>query len=235
MTAQASLPLDPLETRDPEERERSQFECLAAQLSTAVKTTPALAEQLGEAEPTEIDDRAALAALPVMRKADLAARQKADPPFGGLAARPAQEFEHVFQSPGPIYEPGMSSVPDWWRCARALRAAGITRDDVVHNSFSYHLTPAGVMLESGARALGCVVFPGGVGNSEAQASAAADLAATAYVGTPDFLKILIEKAEELGRTLAFTKAWVSGGPLFPSLRASYEDRGIATLQGYATA
>ncbi|MEO1776468.1 MAG: phenylacetate--CoA ligase family protein [Pseudomonadota bacterium] len=235
MTAQASLPLDPLETRDPEERELSQFECLAAQLSTAVKTTPALAEQLGAAEPTEIDDRAALAALPVLSKSDLAARQRADPPFGGLAARPAQEFEHVFQSPGPIYEPGMSSVPDWWRCARALRAAGITRDDVVHNSFSYHLTPAGVMLESGARALGCVVFAGGVGNSEAQASAAADLGATAYMGTPDFLKILIEKAEELGRALAFTKAWVSGGPLFPSLREYYEDRGIATLQGYATA
>jgi phenylacetate-CoA ligase len=162
--------------------------------------------------------------------------QKAAPPFGGLTTRPAAEFDHVFQSPGPIHEPGMSRVPDWWRFARALHAAGLRKGDIVHNAFASHLTPAGVMLESGARALGCAVIPGGVGNTEAQMTAAADIGATAYIGTPDFLKTLLDKADELGRDLSsIRRAWVSGGPLFPAMREAYEARGIPTFQGYATA
>ncbi|MEM9782626.1 MAG: AMP-binding protein [Pseudomonadota bacterium] len=228
-------PLDALETRDPDERAASQFECLVAQLTAAAAVAPALARQLGETDPASVTDRAALARLPVMRKADLGERQKADPPLGGLAARQADDFDYLFQSPGPIYEPGMVSVVDWWRCARALNAACIGAGDRVLNCFSYHLVPAGMMLESGARALGAAVIPGGVGQAEAQVTAAADLGATAYVGTPDFLKVLLDKAEETGRRLAMTKAWVSGGALFPSLRETYAAAGITCLQGYATA
>ncbi|MEL6266671.1 MAG: phenylacetate--CoA ligase family protein, partial [Pseudomonadota bacterium] len=229
------MTLDPLEIRDPAAREAAQFAALAGQLAATRDAAPALAEQLGDTDPASVTDRAALARLPVMRKATLVERQRAAPPFGGLAARPLAGFTHVFQSPGPLYEPGRVDMPDWWRFARALRAAGIGAGDVVLNAFAYHLTPAGVMMESGARALGATVLPGGIGNTEAQAAAAADTGATAYVGTPDFLKVLLEKADEIGRTLAITRAWVSGGALFPSLRAFYAERGIACLQGYATA
>ncbi|MEM6679068.1 MAG: phenylacetate--CoA ligase family protein, partial [Pseudomonadota bacterium] len=224
---------DALETRSQDEREASQFEGLRTQLRDT--TAPALLERLAGANLDALTDRMALAALPVLRKADLVAMQQAAPPFGGFAARPPEDYDHLFQSPGPIYEPGMSQVPDWWRFARALHAAGIRRGDRVLNCFGYHLTPAGIMLASGAAALGTAVIPGGVGNTEAQAAAAADIGASAYVGTPDFLKTLLEKAETLGRPLSITKAWVSGGALFPSLRAGYLDRGITCLQGYATA
>ncbi|MBK0399240.1 phenylacetate--CoA ligase family protein [Limibaculum sp. M0105] len=226
---------DNLETRSRDAREASLFECLRSQLGAACAAAPGLARHLEGVEPGAVTDRAALAKLPVLRKSALVEMQKAEPPFGGLTTRPAAAFEHVFQSPGPIYEPGVSSVADWWRFARALYAAGFRKGEIVHNSFAYHLTPAGVMLESGARALGCAVLAGGVGNTEAQATAAADIGASGYIGTPDFLKIMIEKAEELGRELKIARAWVSGGPLFPSLRQFYTDRGIPCLQGYATA
>jgi phenylacetate-CoA ligase len=170
----------------------------------------------------------------VLRKAALVEMQREDPPFGGLTTRPARAFTHVFQSPGPIYEPGMDT-PDWWRFARALWAGGLRPDDTVVNCFAYHLTPAGHMFDSGARAVGATVLPGGVGNTEAQVAAAADLGATAYAGTPDFLKVMIEKADELGRELRITKAIVGGGPLFQSVRQFYADRGISCLQGYGTA
>jgi len=140
----------------------------------------------------------------------------------------------MFQSPGPIYEPGMDT-PDWWRFARALYAGGLRSGDVVINCFAYHLTPAGLMFDSGARAIGATVIAGGVGNTEAQVTAAADLGATAYAGTPDFLKVMMEKATELGRDLAITKAIVSGGPLFPQIRQFYQESGISCLQGYGTA
>ncbi|HUF86231.1 MAG TPA: AMP-binding protein [Thermohalobaculum sp.] len=227
---------DDLETRDPGAREAALFQCLRAQLGAALARAPGLARHLDGVEPGTVADRAALARLPVLRKAALIELQAADPPFGGLTTRPAAGFEHIFQSPGPIYEPGMSSTPDWWRIARALHAAGFRRGAIVHNSFAYHLTPGGHMLESAARALGCPVIAGGVGNTEAQVAAAAQAGATAYMGTPDFLRVMLEKAAELGRDLsAIRRAWVSGGPLFPSLRAEYEARGIACLQGYATA
>jgi phenylacetate-CoA ligase len=227
---------DDLETREPAAREAALFAGLRAQLRAALAAAPGLARHLEGVEPEAVTGRAALARLPVLRKAALIGLQAADPPFGGLTTRPADGFEHIFQSPGPIYEPGMTSVPDWWRLARALHAAGFRRGDIAHNAFAYHLTPAGHMLESAAKALGCTVIAGGVGNTEAQVAAAAHAPATCYMGTPDFLKVMLDKAAELGRDLSrIRRAWVSGGPLFPSLRAEYEGRGIACLQGYATA
>jgi phenylacetate-CoA ligase len=227
---------DELETRDPEAREASLFECLRTQIVKARAEAPGMAAHLAGVDPAAVTGRAALARLPVLRKSALAELQRAAPPFGGLTTRPAGAFDHVFQSPGPIYEPGLSSVPDWWRLARALHAAGFRRGDIVHNSFAYHLTPAGHMMESGARALGCAVLAGGVGNTEAQVNAAADVRVGGYIGTPDFLKVMLDKAAELGRDLsAIKRALVSGGPLFPSLRQEYRDRGISCLQCYATA
>ena len=225
---------DALETRDPAEREASQFECLRALLVDALPKAPGLARHLEGVDPASLTDRAALARLPVLRKSELVELQKTDPPFGGLTTRPAAEFTYMFQSPGPIYEPGMDA-PDWWRFARALWAGGLRPDDVVLNCFAYHLTPAGMMFDSGARAIGATVVPGGVGNTEAQAIAAADLGVTAYAGTPDFLKVLMEKAAELGRELKITKAVVGGGPLFPQMRAFYQEHGISCVQGYGTA
>ncbi|MDF1727291.1 MAG: phenylacetate--CoA ligase family protein [Sulfitobacter sp.] len=209
---------DDLETRSPEDREAAQLEALRAQLA-----------RLGvEAAVNSRDD---LARLPVLRKTDLVERQRADPPFGGI---PVQNISHVFQSPGPIYEPG-GSGPDWFRLGRFLHAAGIGREDRVQNCFGYHLTPAGLMFESGARAVGAQVLPAGVGQTELQVTAARDVGCTAYAGTPDYLKVILEKADEMGVTLGFTKAAVGGGALFPSLREYYRDRGIACLQCYATA
>lgn len=224
----------PLETRDPAAREASLFECLRTQIQDAQNRAPGLAAHLAGVDARSVTDRAALAALPVLRKSDLVGMQKQNPPFGGLTTRPASEVTWLFQSPGPIYEPGMDT-PDWWRFGRALAAAGIGAGDIVHNSFAYHLTPAGQMFESGARAVGAAVIAGGVGNTEAQVTAASDLGATAYAGTPDFLNVMLAKAEEIGRTLAIRTALVSGGPLFPSLRQSYTDRGIVCLQCYGTA
>jgi phenylacetate-CoA ligase len=227
---------DDLETRDPAAREASLFDRLRDQIVEAQAQAPGIAAHLGGIAADVVTDRTALAALPVLRKSALVEMQRAAPPFGGLTTRPAAAFDHVFQSPGPIYEPGLSSVPDWWRLARALHAAGFRRGDIVHNSFAYHLTPAGHMMESGARALGCAVLAGGVGNTEAQVNAAADVGVGGYIGTPDFLKVMLDKAAELGRDLsAIKRALVSGGPLFPSLRKEYRDRGISCLQCYATA
>jgi len=225
---------DDLETRDPDEREAALFEALRDQVRRAQQDAPGFASLLSEVSADKVTDRAALAQLPVIRKSDLMALQNEAPPFGGLTTRAASTFPHIFQSPGPIYEPGMDT-PDWWRFGRALYAARIRADDTVLNSFAYHLTPAGHMLESAARALGATVIPGGVGNTEAQVMAAADLEAGAYVGTPDYLRVLLEKADDTGRKLCLTRALVSGGPLFPSLRESYRTRGIRCLQCYGTA
>ena len=179
----------------------------------------------------EIQSLADLAQLPVLRKSELSAAQKAKPPFGGMRVG---EVSHVFQSPGPIYEPGGSSH-DWWRFARFLHACGIGADDIVQNCFSYHLTPAGTMFENGARAVGAMILPAGTGQTELQVRAASDIGCTTYAGTPDYLKVILDKADEMGETLSFTKAAVSGGALFPQLRAAYAARGISCLQCYATA
>lgn len=223
---------DDLETRSADERAASLAECLPAQVGAA-KALPGYRTALDGFDPAEITTRAALARLPVLRKSALTSAQTPGNPLGGYTG-PLTDFAHVFQSPGPIYEPGQVSH-DWWRVGRFLHAAGIGAGDIVQNCFGYHLTPAGMIFESGARAVGATVLPAGTGQTELQARAARDIGTTAYAGTPDFLKVILDKADELGFALNIAKATVSGGALFPSLRQEYRDRGIDTLQCYATA
>lgn len=224
---------DELETRDAGQRTEDLARDLAAQVARA-KTLAGYGGALDSVDASAITTRKALATLPVLRKSDLGAAQKNVAPFGGLTALPTSGFAHVFQSPGPIYEPG-GIGHDWWRIGRVLHACGIGADDIVQNCFSYHLTPAGMIFESGARAVGATVLPAGTGQTELQVRAAADIGVTAYAGTPDYLKIILDKADEMGIKLSITKAAVGGGALFPSLRAFYEERGITCLQSYATA
>lgn len=224
---------DDLETRSVDRRTADLALALPAAIARA-KTAPGLAAALAGVEAAGVTSTAALAALPVLRKSELGAAQKSAPPFGGFTTHPAAAFEHVFQSPGPIYEPGRLGG-DWWRMGRFLHAAGVGRGDIVQNCFGYHLTPAGMIFESGARAVGAAVLPAGTGQTELQVRAAADIGTTVYCGTPDYLKVILDKAAEMGETLTFTRAAVGGGALFPSLRKEYADRGIATLQCYATA
>jgi phenylacetate-CoA ligase len=216
---------DDLETRRPEARAAAQLDALRAQIAL-VRAMPGAG--LPDVVVTSLAD---LAKFPVLRKSDLGGWQKAQPPFGGLHVA---NMTHVFQSPGPIYEPGGSSH-DWWRFGRFLHACGIGPGDIVQNCFGYHLTPAGTMFENGARAVGAAVLPAGTGQTELQVRAAADIGTTAYAGTPDYLKVILEKADEMGVSLQITKAAVSGGALFPQLRQYYADRGITCLQCYATA
>ena len=226
---------DDRETRAPEARERETFEALRALLSRSLKRLPALDAWLGHPDPANLVDRAALATLPVLRKPDLMKMQEANPPFGGLADADALQGNRVFMSPGPVWEPQGLGV-DPWASARALFAAGFRSGDMVHNSLAYHMTPGGFILDEGARALGCLVFPAGVGNTEAQVDAALRLKPSGFTGTPDYLKTILEKADELGSDLSSIKrALVSGGALFPSLRQYYTDRGVSVLQSYATA
>jgi len=222
---------DALETRSADERAAALARALPEQLARA-KVLPGYAGALAGVDPAAVTGRAALAVLPVLRKSELANAQAQLAPLGGYAGDGAT---HVFQSPGPIYEPGNVQARDWWRIGRFLHAAGLGPGDVVQNCFAYHFTPAGHMFESGARAVGARVFPAGTGQTELQVRAAADIGATAYAGTPDFLKVILDKAEEMGVRLKVSKAVVGGGALFPSLRQEYADRGIACLQCYATA
>ncbi|MDJ0824568.1 MAG: AMP-binding protein [Rhodobacter sp.] len=225
---------DALETRSADQRAADLARDLPRQVAQAKAKAPALAELLRDVDPEDVTSRAALAALPVIRKSELGAAQKAAPPFGGFTTRGVTTFAHVFQSPGPIYEPGRLG-DDWYRMGRFLAALGIGRGDIVQNCFSYHMTPAGMMFESGARAVGATVFPAGTGQTELQAQAAHDIGITAYAGTPDYLKVILDKAAEMGLPLQITKAAVGGGALFPSLRQEYADRGILCLQLYGTA
>ena len=216
---------------------------LPAQIAQSQKNSAALAEILQGIDAAQVISRAALARLPVTRKYQLLERQqalRAQDPFGGFATigwkgmvRSAG-VRRVYQSPGPIYEPE-GHAPDYWRAARAMAAAGFEAGDLVHNCFSYHLTPGAWIMESGAHALGCAVIPGGVGNTEQQLAAVADLRPVAYSGTPSFLKILIEKAAEAGQKLSITKALVSGEACPPSLRDWFIQQGVAAYQCYATA
>ncbi len=226
---------DERETRDADERERELLARLPAQIAHARGHAPAFATLLADVDPAAVSNRAALARLPVTRKSELVERQKAARPFGGFAAVGwGAACRRVFASPGPLYEPE-GARPDYYRLARALYAAGFRAGDLVHNTFSYHFTPAGSMMETAAHALGCTVFPAGVGQTEQQVAAIADLQPNAYVGTPSFLRILLEKADELGVEPAFTKAFVSGEAFPPSLREAFAARGIAAYQAYATA
>ena len=217
---------DKLEIRSSDERQSSISQLLPEQIKKA-QTLGSL-EGIDPAQIKGVDD---LPRLPVFRKSELIEKQKSNPPFGGLVGG---RVEHFFQSPGPIYEPGKTSR-DWWRCGRFINACGIGKKDIVQNCFSYHLTPAGMMFENGAHAVGAAVLPAGTGNTELQVQAASHLDVTAYAGTPDYLKTILEKAEEMGIKLNYSKAAVSGGALFPSLRDFYSDRGIECLQCYGTA
>jgi len=233
MRDHAMTHFDPLETRTDDQRAADLASALPQQIARA-KTAPGFARLLADVDPAAITDAAALATLPVLRKSELSRAQGEHPPFGGFTVKPAHGFAHVFQSPGPIYEPG-GTDHDWWRMGRFLHAAGIGQGDIVQNCFGYHLTPAGMIFENGARAVGAAVLPAGTGQTELQVTAARDIGCTAYAGTPDYLKVILDKAEEMGVALKFTKAAVGGGALFPSLRKEYADRGISCLQCYATA
>jgi len=226
---------DDLETRAPAAREAQQLEALRAQIAHARAKAPGFAERLAGIEPAALTDFGALAALPVTRKADLIRLQAERPPFGGLVAETPGRAGRIFVSPGPIYElEGRES--DYARLARALFAAGFRPGEVLHNSFAYHLTPGGWIFDAGARALGCAVVAAGIGASEQQAQAIAHLRPSGWSGTPDFLKVILDKGAELGLDLSsVTKALVSGGALFPSLRQEYAERGVRVRQCYATA
>ncbi|WP_170411025.1 phenylacetate--CoA ligase family protein [Ruegeria atlantica] len=224
---------DALETRSADERAADHAQALRTQMTRAL-SAPGFAAHLADADTGAVNSAEDLVKLPVLRKSDLAAAQASRPPFGGFTVKPARHFHHVFQSPGPIYEPG-STDHDWWRMGRFLHAAGVGPGDIVQNCFGYHLTPAGMIFENGARAVGAAVLPAGTGQTELQVTAARDVECTAYAGTPDYLKVILDKADEMGVALNISKAAVGGGALFPSLRQDYADRGISCLQCYATA
>jgi phenylacetate-CoA ligase len=225
---------DARETRSPAERERDLYERLPALVATAVRA-PGWRAHLGNIDPAAINNPAALARLPVLRKGGLPALQKEAPPFGGLLPDEAYSFGRLFTSPGPIYEPE-GRHDDAWRAARGLFAAGFRLGDVVLNTFSYHLTPGGFILDSGARAIGCSVIPAGPGNTEQQLELIEHLRPVAYCGTPDFLKILLDAGDKAGRPAeSIRRAVVSGAAFPPSLQAEIRDRGIDAYQIYATA
>ena len=226
---------DGLETRDPGERERALFERLPGQVTYARTRSVHYEALLAHVDPATVTSRAALAALPVTRKSELIALQKARPPFGGLNATPASALARIFMSPGPIYDPE-GRRPDFWHAARTLFAAGFRAGDVVLNCFSYHLTPAGSMFETGLHHLDCAVIPGGVGQTELQARVVADLQPVGYVGTPSFLKLILEKCDELGlASKSLKRALVSGEAFLPPVREFLKARGVDCYQAYGTA
>jgi phenylacetate-CoA ligase len=226
---------DELEVRSASVRQAAEARDLPRQIAHAKANAPYYRELLANVDPAAITTREALARLPLTRKSDLKAIQARRPPFGGLNGWDVGKVAHIYQSPGPIYEPD-SGRTDHWGFARSLWAAGVRPGMVVHNTFSYHLTPAGMIIESGARAIGCPVIPGGVGNTELQVQAIADLRPAAYCGTPSFLRILLEKGRESGVDMSSLKIAVVGGEaLPPSLRQTINDLGVFVLQNYGTA
>ena len=234
---------DALETRDPQAREAALMAALPAQIAYAQKHAAAMAEILRGVDPATVNSRDALARLPITRKSELLERQKAARAksggiemFGGFSTLlRGPNMPRVFASPGPIYEPD-GAGPDYWRGARSLFAAGFRSGDLVHNAFSYHMTPGAFIMESSAHAIGCTVFPAGVGQTEQQLEAIADLKPSAYLGTPSFLRILVEKATEAGSDIRSLKKGLVGGEAFmPSLREWFTERGLDVYQSYATA
>ncbi|MCW5669180.1 MAG: AMP-binding protein [Hydrogenophaga sp.] len=230
---------DALETRSPEQREREHMSALAAQVAHAQQHSTAFAEILGGVEAAGVSSRQALAQLPVTRKSDLLERQKAQrarDPFGGFSALlRGPGMSRVYASPGPIYEPE-GATRNYWRAGRCLYAAGFRAGELVHNAFSYHMTPGAFILESGAHAVGCSVFPAGTGQTEQQLQAIHELKPEAYTGTPSFLRILVERAQADGVDISsLRKAVVGGEALPPSLRDWFAERGVSVYQSYATA
>jgi len=224
--------LDTLECRSSAVRETALFERFGERLAAAAAALPGLSAHLAGHDLAAIEDRDALARLPVLRKDVLMAAQGEQPPFGGFVDASRLAGSRVFASPGPVFEAQRPGI-DPWACARALQAAGIRPGMTVHNAFSYHLTPGGFILDEGARALGCTVFPAGVGNTEAQVAAIRQLRPEAYTGTPDYLRTLLDHAGD--EALSLRLALVSGGALFPAMREAYRASGVQVLQCYATA
>ncbi len=226
---------DALETRRPEARERALFQSLPVQLGHAKRHTGYFGKLLADIDVDAITSREALAKLPVTRKSDLHALQQAGMPFGGMTATPPGRLARLFVSPGPIYDPEGREA-DFWGTARALFAAGFRAGQIVHNTFSYHLTPAGSMFETGAHALGCAVIPAGVGQTEMQVDAIRALRPDGYVGTPSFLKLLLEKADELGADVSsMRRALVSGEAFLPPVREFLKARNVDAYQAYGSA
>jgi phenylacetate-CoA ligase len=226
---------DALENRDPAAREALLMASLPQVVAAAKERSPAYGRLLAQVHPEDVVDRRGLAELPLTRKSALTELQRHDPPFGGFVAVPMPTLRRVFVSPGPIYEPE-GRRPDYWRFARALFAAGFRRGDLVHNTFSYHLTPAGSMVESGADALGCPVIPAGTGQTEQQLRTIADLRPAGYVGTPSFLKVLLDRATSEGSDVSsLEKALVGAEALPTALRADFRRHGLSVLQCYGTA
>ncbi|PWC53441.1 AMP-binding protein [Azospirillum sp. TSO22-1] len=226
---------DTLETRDQQAREAALMAALPGHIAHAKANAPAYARLLAEVDPATVASRAALADLPVTRKSELTEMQAAEPPFGGLTGVPVSDLARIFCSPGPIFDPE-GQGGDHYRTARALYASGVRKGRIVHNCFAYHFTPAGRMFEAGAHAIGCPVFPAGTGNTEQQVQVIAALKPAAYVGTPDYLKIILEKADELGVELpSLTIGHVTGGAFLPPLRTFYAERGIQVYQSYGIA
>jgi phenylacetate-coenzyme A ligase PaaK-like adenylate-forming protein len=226
---------DDLETRNAEAREGALMAALPAHIAHAKANAPGFASVLKDVEPNDIKSRKSLARLPVTRKSDLHELQKALPPLGGLNATPVEKLAKLFVSPGPIYDPE-GRGGDWWRTARGLFAGGFRAGDLVINTFAYHFTPAGAMMESGALALGCSVIPSGTGQTEMQVAAIRDLRVRGYIGTPSFLKLIVEKADETRSELStLKKAQVGAEYLPPALRQAMRERGIAVTQMYGSA
>ena len=225
---------DARETRPSGEREAELFARLPDLLRKAM-SAPGYAGHLRGIDPALITSWAALAGLPVLRKADLPVRHKAVPPFGGLVAGAPGTFGRLFTSPGPIFEPEAAHA-DPWHGARALFAAGFRCGDVVLNTFSYHLTPGGFIFDGSARALGCAVIPAGPGNTEAQFELIEAYRPGAYCGTPDFLKILLDAAASGGRDVSSIKRALVSGAAFPkSLQEEIKSRGVDAYQAFGTA
>jgi phenylacetate-CoA ligase len=226
---------DALESRAREEREADLMRRLPAQLAHATANTPFYRDLLSGIDPRAVVSRGALAALPLTRKSELVERQRAERPFGGLNATPSAKLARIFMSPGPIYDPE-GRGPDFWRTARPLFAAGFRAGDVALNCFSYHFSPAASMFETGLHHLGCAVIPGGTGQTEMQVRAIHDLEPAGYVGTPSFLKIILEKADEMGlECKSLARAMVSGEAFMPPVREFLSKRGLAAFQAYGTA
>ena len=226
---------DELETRSADEREQSLFGGFPEFLADVQTRIPGWKARFKDIDVTQITDRASLAKLPVMRKPELMEAQAAKPPFGNFVDVSQLNGNRIFMSPGPVWEPQASGA-DPWLAARGLYAAGLRAGDIVHSSIGFSLTPGGAILDEGVRAVGAINFPAGVGNTDTQVEAMSFLKASAYVGTPDYLQALLDRAREMGKDVSsLTKGFVSGGALFPSMRQAYADQGVRVLQGYATA
>lgn len=226
---------DDLEIRSVEAREHDLFAKLPEFLQSAKVSVAGWGERFASLDCSTIKTRVELASIPVLRKAELMEAQKKAPPFGRFANTSLLDGSRIFMSPGPVWEPQAPGI-DPWMAARSFFAAGIRKGDLVHNSLSYHMTPGGFILDEGARAMGARIFPAGIGNTEMQVDAAAFIKPDAYAGTPDYLKTILDKADEMGKDLSsIKKGIVSGGALFPSMREEYFNRGVKVMQAYATA